>query len=240
MSEPFSGRSDVTRPLRDLLTLAAMIALGAVSRVLDVVVLLRTPRLIGPYLSIVRAAWVRSPFREGGFQRTHLARKAKQSAGELVYGETPVFTARALFKRGGVGQTSTVLDLGAGRGRVLLAARSLGASAHGIELLPEHIAPVIDAMESAGATLVEGDAAFADLSAATHIFLTWTCLSETSRARVLANLERARPGTIVFTVTFPIEHSAFEPVASVRPFFSWGRADLHIARRKTLAPSVAT
>ncbi len=232
MSEPFSGRTDVARPLRDLLTLAAMIVLGAFSRVLDVVVLLRTPRLIPPYLAVIRAALLRSPFREGGFQRTHLARKAKQSAGELVYGETPIFTARSLFKRVDVGPSSTVIDLGAGRGRVLIAARSLGARAHGIELLPEHIAPVIDAMEAAGATLVEGDAAFADLSSATHIFLTWTCLSETSRARLLTNLACAKPGTVVLTVTFPIEHPAFEPLFSVRPIFSWGRADLHAARRK--------
>ncbi len=49
------------------------------------------------------------------------------------------------------------------RERVLLAARWLGAEARGVELLAEHVTCMAHWLAPAGITLVQGDAAQADL-----------------------------------------------------------------------------
>ena len=91
-----------------LIRLYAML-LDVLSRLGDLAVLLWRPRLLLPYLGL----WLR----------------------EAMYGETPVHTALWLFWKAGLGKGGQLVDLGAGRGRTLLAARWLGAGARGVELL---------------------------------------------------------------------------------------------------------
>ena len=109
-------------------------------RVLDVVVLLPWPRLLWAYLRIWGAELWRSPYK---WPRSFEARRVVQASGqtlrELMYGEVLVSTCAWVLARAGVGKGSSLVDVGAGRGRALLAARLRGAGARGVELWEPHV-----------------------------------------------------------------------------------------------------
>ena len=212
--------------------LVSVLALSALFRVLDAVFLLFVaPRLLWPYLRVSWAGLVRSPFRVGAFAQQHAARTSGQSLSELVYGETPVFSAFSLLRRAGLSSSKMLLDLGAGRGRVLLAARALGAEARGLELLSEHVSAVEPALKQAGATLEVANALNFHPQSATHLFVTWTCMSEASRDQMTRQLRLCAPGTIVISVTHPVADPLFRVREHRRPLFTWGRADAYIQEK---------
>lgn len=200
--------------------------LELLTRLGDLAVLLLRPRLLPPYLGLwLREALV-SPYRlRRSFELTRLLQASGQSFNELMYGETPVHTALWLFRKAGLGTGGHLVDLGAGRGRTLLTARWLGASALGIELLPGHVALASGPLKRAGAELVVGDATQADLSQATHVFTNWTALSPETRARLVERLRTCRPGTRILTVTRPVECQGFTVLSRHRVLFTWGLED---------------
>lgn len=197
--------------------------LGLITRLTDVLLLLWRPRLLRPYWGIWLAERLRSPYRA---RRTFEVVRALKATGqrfrELIYGETPLMTALLAFKRAGVGRGSRLVDLGAGRGRVLIAARWLGAEAHGVELLGEHVALMAKRLQPAGITLVEGDATRTDLRDATHVFTNWLALTPETKARLVERFRECQPGTRFITVTRPIEAEGFVRLSRHRMLFTWG------------------
>jgi hypothetical protein len=193
------------------------------TRAADVLVLLARPRLLRPYLGVWLAELLHSPYRfRRSFEVVRVLRSSGQVMRELIYGETPLFTAVGLFRRAGVGRGSRVVDLGAGRGRVLLAARWLGAEARGVELLADHVASVAGQLKPAGITLTVGDATREDLGDATHVFANWTALSPETKARLTERFRSCRPGTRFVVVTRPIEGPDFVTLGQYRRLFTWG------------------
>ncbi|QSQ21543.1 class I SAM-dependent methyltransferase [Pyxidicoccus parkwayensis] len=203
--------------------------LELLTRLGDLAVLLLRPRLLLPYLGLwLREALV-SPYRlRRSFELTRLLQASRQNFNELMYGETPVHTALWLFHKAGLNRDGHLVDLGAGRGRTLIAARWLGASARGIELLPGHVALASGPLARAGAQLVTGDATQADISDATHVFTNWTALTPETRARLIERLRTCRPGTRVLTVTRPVESKGFTVLSRHRLLFTWGLEDVWI------------
>ncbi|HEX8824182.1 MAG TPA: class I SAM-dependent methyltransferase, partial [Archangium sp.] len=112
--------------------------------------------------------------------------------------------------------------LGAGRGRVLIAARWLGAEARGVELLPTHVALMARRLQPVGITLVEGDATREALGDATHVFTNWLALTPETKARLVERFRECRPGTRFITVTRPIEAEGFTIRSRHRMLFTWG------------------
>lgn len=199
------------------------LVLGFLTRTADVLVLLARPRLLRPYLGIWLAGLMHSPYRfRRSFEVVRVLRASGQGMRELIYGETPLFTAVGLFRRAGVGRGSRVVDLGAGRGRVLLAARWLGAEARGVELLADHVASVAGQLKPAGVTLAVGDAMREELGEATHVFVNWTALSPETKARFTERFRTCRPGTRFVVVTRPIEGPDFVLLGRYRRLFTWG------------------
>ncbi|WP_223750934.1 cyclopropane-fatty-acyl-phospholipid synthase family protein [Myxococcus sp. XM-1-1-1] len=197
--------------------------LDAVNRAADLAVLVWRPRLLGPALSLWLRELLVSPYRpRRSFEVVRLLQSSGQGFDELMYGETPVHTALSLFQRAGLTAHGHLVDLGAGRGRALLAARWLGARATGIELLEEHVTLASGPLSRAGAVLRQGDAALADLGEATHVLVNWTALSPQTRTRLVARLRTCRPGTRVLTVTRPIEAPGFTVRSRHRALFTWG------------------
>ncbi|MFP2906199.1 class I SAM-dependent methyltransferase [Pyxidicoccus sp. 3LFB2] len=199
------------------------ILLDVLTRLGDLAVLVWRPRLLVPYLGLwLREALV-SPYRlRRSFEVTRLLQASGQTFNELMYGETPVHTALWLFRKAGVGEGSRLVDLGAGRGRTLLAARWLGARALGVELLQSHVALALRPLKRAGAELVMGDATQADLQDATHVFTNWTALSQETRARLVERFRTCRPGTRILTVTRPVDAEGFTVLSRHRLLFTWG------------------
>ena len=193
------------------------------TRLADVLLLLRRPRLLPPYLGIwLREVFV-SPYRlKQSFEVRRVLQASGQILKELMYGEMPVHTGVWLFWKAGMGPGSRLVDLGAGRGRTLLAARWLGAQAVGIELMQHHVALAHKPVEKAGAQLVLGDAMQADLQDATHVFTNWTALTPQTRARLVERFRTCRPGTRILTVTRPVEAPGITVVSRHRLLFTWG------------------
>ncbi|WP_163868598.1 class I SAM-dependent methyltransferase [Myxococcus eversor] len=219
-----SSSDDLSLP-RLLLLSAWSVVLDAVSRLGDLLVLAWRPRLVPAYLRL----WLRevrvSPYRpRRSFELIRVLRASGQDFHELMYGETPVHTALSLFRKAGVTKGSLLVDLGAGRGRTLLAARWLGAEALGIELLEEHVVLASEALARTGAVLRQGDATREDgaLTDATHVLVNWTALSPETRARLIARLRACRPGTRILTVTRPVEAPGFTVLSRHRALFTWG------------------
>jgi hypothetical protein len=200
-----------------------VLVFGIVIRVTDVLLLLWHPRLLPPYLRIWWAEFRHTPYKA---RRTFEVVRALKATGqrfrELIYGETPLMTAVSVFKRAGVRRGSQLMDLGAGRGRTLLAARWLGAEAHGVELLADHVARVAEPLRSAGATLTVGDMTQAELGNATHIFTNWLALSPETKAKMIERFRTCRPGTRFITVTHPIEAEGFVRLSRHWRLFTWG------------------
>lgn len=173
---------------------------------------LRAPRIYAGYRCLRREArglrWV-------DYATVAAARAAGIDLQSSTWGETPFSLARAWLNDAGVGSDSRVLDLGAGIGTVLLAARALGAAARGVELSPSRVACGRQAMALVGAALDEGDArtvSLADPWRPTHIVLCWTTWAPTLRDAVSRRLAALPPGSRVLSTT----HLPSGPFAVVR------------------------
>ena len=65
-----------------------------------------------------------------------------------------------------------------------------------VELLAEHVRLTESLLSRLGIAVSAGDAADADLTAATHIYLTWTGYKQMTRDRVVEHLRNATAGTV--------------------------------------------
>jgi hypothetical protein len=250
MTEPLPPAPDAKRDEDDLkefdLPFFEMVALrlqvivfAIVTRLTDLLLLLWRPRLLPAYLSIWWAEILHTPYRA---RRTFEVVRALKTTGqrfrELIYGETPLMTALYLFKRAGVGRGSRLVDLGAGRGRVLIAASWLRAEARGVELIADHVTRVAPRLQAAGITLTVGDMTREDLADATHIFTNWLALTPETKARLVERFRTCQPGTRILTVTHPIEAKGFVLLSRHWVLFTWGieKVWLHEYRPETLPP----
>jgi len=155
--------------------------------------------------------------------------------GDLVYGEAFVVVARAILRAHSVGPGSVVVDLGCGRGAVLVAARSLGADARGVDICRGHVDVTGPALRAAGANVAVGDARSASVAAldgATHVWLAWATWSSATRAVVTERLRALPPGAVVVSVVHGVDDDAFAVVARPRAPVSWGVADVVVQRRR--------
>lgn len=212
--------------------LVVMALVRLLGRAADAVVLAVQPRLWRLWRRGVMAR--PSPWR-AGFQAVMTAKQAGVPVDDLVYGEAFVVAARRLLRRHGVGPGRVVVDLGCGRGAVLVAAASLGATARGVDLLPAHVDAIGAVAQRVGVDVVLGDARDVDdavLEGADVVWLAWVTWSAATRAAVAQRLHTLRPGAVVVGLSHALEDAQFEVVARDRLWCTWGRADVAISRRR--------
>jgi hypothetical protein len=214
-----------------------VLVFSIVTRLTDVLLLLWRPRLLPPYLRIWWAELRHTPYKA---RRTFEVVRALKATGqrfrELIYGETPLMTAISVFKRAGVSRGSRLVDLGAGRGRTLIAARWLGAEAHGVELLTDHVTRVEAPLRAVGIHLTVGDMTQTELGDATHIFTNWVALSPETKARLIERFRTCKPGTRIITVTRAIEAEGFVRLSRSWRLFTWGAEVVWIQEYRPGAP----
>ncbi len=138
-----------------------------------------------------------------------------QAGKDVVWVPTPDALVTRMLQMAGVTRRDHVIDLGAGDGKIVIAAaRQFGARALGIEFNPELVAHAQRRAGAAGvadrARIVQGDIFEADLSAASVI--TLYLLTELN-LKLRPTLLRLKPGTRLVTHAFgmgtwqPDEHS---------------------------------
>lgn len=219
-------------PAPSLAFLVVIALVRVLGRAVDGVLLLRRPRLWRLWWRGLVAP--PSPWR-AGFAAVMTARQAGVPVDDLVYGEAFVGAARALLRALGVGPGAVVVDLGCGRGGILVAAASLGATARGVDLLPAHVDAIGPAATAAGVSVDVGDARAVDvavLADADVVWLSWVTWSAATRAAVTARLQAMKPGACVVGIAHGVDDPAFEVVGSPRLWCTWGRADVVVSRRR--------
>lgn len=128
-----------------------------------------------------------------------------QPGKDVVWVPTPEVMVELMLDLAKVTATDTVVDLGSGDGRLVIAAAKRGATARGVEYNPDMVRLSRERAYAAGvqarATFVEGDMFEADISDATvmAVFL----LTENMR-RLQPKFLALRPGTRIVSNTFAI------------------------------------
>lgn len=120
------------------------------------------------------------------------------------YLPTPKEAVALALDMAAVGPGDVLVDVGAGDGRVVIAAAARGARAVGVELSPFlfAVAALRVWLARSRGTVRFGDALRADVSRATVLFLFLTPRTQPRIVRALAS--RVRPGTRILTYAFPI------------------------------------
>lgn len=184
-----------------------------------------------PALRVALAALHRSPEPRDGFESVLAARRAALPPEARVWGETPFCVAHALLRDAGVGPGSRVVDLGAGRGSVLLAARALGASARGCELDPGRARAIAGPLAACGATLEVADARSFDLEVPTHVWVSWITWPAPLRAELSARCAGLPAGTRVVALTWS-PTGPFRKISERRRLLPWGIVDAIVSERE--------
>jgi len=209
--------------LEELFIRSVVLAYAVPTRLLDLAMLAWRPRLLVAYLRLWAAALRRSPYRwPTSFESILALKRASMTPTEAVYGETPLCTAVRLFRRAGVKSGAHVVDLTAGRGRPLLAARWLGAQATGVEVLEQHVRIAAPILRSVGAELRCGDGTAADLAGVTHVYVCWPDLSARTRSRLVTTLRTLDEGARVIALQHPIDDDDFVELSRSTVMTVWG------------------
>lgn len=216
---------------------AQLFVLHVLLRLVDLALLLVRPRVLYAYLVIWFLEWRCSPYRwPTSFEAIRVTRRAGQTLQELVYGETPLCTGVWLLHRAGLRRGDHFVDLCAGRGRALLAARWLGARATGFEILREHVDLVAAPLAIAGAAMHAGDGAKANLCDATHVYLTWTGFTEATTQRFCELLHKMGSGTRVIAIDRPVPGTNFETISRHDVVYTWGRVPVWVQEYRREPP----
>ena len=150
---------------------------------------------------------------------------------ELTYGEAPFFTLKQIFQSVGLTAQDHLLDLGSGRGVVVLFANLfLGAKASGIEILPglvlrsRQLAKFLKVEEKVD--FIQADLREAVFPQSTVIFIAGTSFTPETIKILEAKLVNLPPGTRIVSLSFPLQNKNLTLLKKERLYFSWGKGTL--------------
>lgn len=175
---------------------------------------------------------MRSPYEVGEFRYALLTRRRGISKDELIYGDTPIFTSIYLLWLAGIKPGCQFIDLGAGRGGVLMAAKYLGMRSNGFDLNPAHVVLSESVLKPLGIHLNYGDARQEKISNGDIVYLAWTTWSKQTRKDIQKNLSNLALSSRVITLTWPLEEEGFMEIRRGVSLFSWGLANYFIFERQ--------
>ncbi|MEM1010051.1 MAG: class I SAM-dependent methyltransferase [Myxococcota bacterium] len=123
------------------------------------------------------------------------------------------------------------LDLGCGRGKLVMLAAALGVEAEGIEIIPQHLQCARWAARGlARAHFREDDLRFADLGQATIFWVTGTCWDEPTCDRLADRIVHSECGRLVISVSAPLKHPQLQQEQMIQGRSTWGRTRIYIQR----------
>lgn len=181
-------------------------------------VLWKRPTLLPHLWRLWEWSWFYSPYRAA--HATTLS-----SEYDLTYGELAIPTVDRILDQLNLSSHDHLVDLGSGRGRVVLLAAVRGIHALGIECVP---ALIQAARYGAGpdlplAQFSQDNFLHVSLQDATVIWAVGTCWSETTRQQLLQKLLQLSANTWIISLTRPFEHPRLPTRHIVRGWTTWGR-----------------
>ncbi len=182
------------------------------------------PDLLPAYWRLEEFSLFFSPYRWGP-----LPPELNRLKRSLTYGEINLVTAggiiQDLMPKGG----GAVLDLGAGRGRLVLLAGAMGFRAVGIELFPLHL----QAFQYAGASLpadirervktIEGNFLEIQWPRSDLIWAVGTCWNSEIRRQLAERFASLPPEVKIVSVSSPFYHPKLKLLRTQWGWTSWGK-----------------
>lgn len=153
---------------------------------------------------------------------------------ELTYGELALPTVDVVLTQLEADENDCIVDLGSGRGRVVLLAACRGIPSHGIELLDRLVkaANYAQGSDLPLARFTCDSFLEADLRHATVLWAVGTCWGPTTRTKLLERILHLSPGTRIVSVTRPFRHPRLPIQTVIRGWTSWGRDRYYIQHLK--------
>lgn len=159
-----------------------------------------------------------------------------QDPGALTYGETPAGTTYQLLRFLNLAPGSRIVDLGSGRGLVVLVAGLLGYQASGIELIEVYVERARQAGASLdlAVTFTQGNFLETAIPAAELYFVCSTAFPEDLRETLETRLAEAMPpASRVVTLDWHLADPRFAVEEAVRLPVSWGPSTFLVHRLVT-------
>jgi len=164
----------------------------------------------------------------------HEKSKIQKSGIELTYGETPYCTLDKALSLIPVTSKDRFYDLGSGRGKLVFFLYAMyHIPATGIELIPTYIklAQKLAKDYKFPIRFIEGDFLKTDFSDATLVFLTATCLGDSTLKLLNQKFEKLQKGSWVISASYPIQSTQFELKHHLKVFYSWGYGNLYLQQK---------
>ncbi len=181
--------------------------------------------------SLMVKGFVENPFKVARF---YAEKEGMRDLSSYTYGETPITTFAEIAKESGLGSKTTLIECGAGRGRIALFAHTiLGCKVMAYEKVPEFVKRLKRLTQGVrGIEVFEGDYFSADFGKANAIFLYGTTLSDSEIRRLGKQLEQAKKGTQLITVSWYLNETEGTPLFPIfkvlKGRFPWGTTNVYI------------
>jgi|GEM_PF-3354037 len=185
--------------------------------------------------SLLAKGFVENPFKVARF---YAEREGHGDLSSYTYGETPLTTFAEIAKEAHLGPKSTLIECGAGRGRVALFAHYiLGCKVIAYEMVPEFVNRLKRLTKGvAGIEVIEGDYFTADFAKADAIFLYGTTLSDEEITKLGKQLEKAKKGTLFISVSWYLNETlgtpSFPILKVMQGTFPWGKTNIYIQAKE--------
>ncbi|MCK6512625.1 class I SAM-dependent methyltransferase [Myxococcota bacterium] len=188
------------------------------------------PEMLPSLWRILSFSWGRDPYT--AITRMPHDLREHRHPDDLVYGEIILPTFDRILRSLQLGATDRFVDLGCGRGRLVMMAAARGIRAHGIELVPLHLrcAKYAASPYLPLASFEQADILQADLSQATVFWASGTCWSDPLREQIAARIAQLLPNTRVISVSSPLPHPQLETLCTFYGWTTWGRDAFFLQR----------
>lgn len=152
------------------------------------------------------------------------------SSVELTYGEILLPTLSHIFQKYNLGEEDYFIDLGSGRGKVVLFAAIHNIPALGIEFVPELVEAACYASGQGYkyAQFVQGNFLKEELQQGTVFWLSGTCLKQDTRMQLCRKLQKSSKNAILFSVSVPLP--GLPILEEVSAWTTWGRDRVYVQR----------
>lgn len=158
---------------------------------------------------------------------------AHSEAVELSYGETPTVTFARILEICALKPGARFVDLGAGRGVLVLAASMMGYSATGLEIVADYVSRASEAARRLGVEvdLREQDILNGEWPEGDLYLLNSTAFPQDMRIALLARLKNLSPNSLVVTYDWTLDPSHFREQSALTLPVTRGTVTCRVYRR---------